>query len=106
MAALLPQAVAQELRRADLGEARLAHAAADVVLDHAIQCPAARMPEHHARPLLLLVEQVEPRAQPAVVIDIRILQAVRSQFGIQAVTGGSPVSLVRKTGGWGKRVLD
>src|SRR5690606_33807929 len=93
MAALLPQRPGQQLRGAHLLEAGLAHAAADVILHHAVDGEAARVPEHHARPLLLLVEEIEPGAEHAVVVGIRAGSgtAPAAVEGDEVVHGGSPV---------------
>ena len=62
MAAGFPQGAGQHLRGPDFPEARAHHAAADIVLDQAVEREAAGVPEHHPRPFFLLVEQVEPIA--------------------------------------------
>src|SRR5262245_63781045 len=68
MAAGFPERAGEQLGGADLAEAGTAHAGADIVLDHAIERVAAGMPEHHARPFLLLVEEIEAVGDGAVVV--------------------------------------
>lgn len=70
VSALLPHRARQHLRGPHLGEPGLAHPPAQVVLDHAIERKAARVPEHHARPLLLLMEEVHPVGDGAMVASI------------------------------------
>src|ERR1700735_2812246 len=72
----------QDLRRPHLQIAGLAHAAADVTLDDVIERKAARVPEHHARPLLLLVKQVKPVAQAAMIFFVHDTLLV--SMGIEA----------------------
>jgi hypothetical protein len=68
VATALPDAAAQQLRSADLAIPRGGDLAAHGVLEEAIDRPAPRVPEHHARRLVLEVAQVEARDQRAVVV--------------------------------------
>src|SRR5260221_8439869 len=77
MPARLPQRSCQELRGTYLAKAGLAHEAADIVLDGAVYREAVGVPEHHARPFLLLVEEIEAIADGAVVM---LVHAVLRSF--------------------------
>ncbi|MCY1264939.1 hypothetical protein D9M70_133070 [compost metagenome] len=63
----LPQAAVNDLRRLDFQVAIVALNLAHVLLEHLVQSPAVRMPEHHARRLFLSVEQAQALADLAMV---------------------------------------
>ncbi len=67
MARLLPQHAIDDLRRLDFLVTRAAQPPAHVVLKLAVDRPAVRMPEHHARRFFLQMEQLHLAAQLAVV---------------------------------------
>src|SRR5262249_42711239 len=70
VAARLPQRAIDQLRRADLAKAGAGHAGADMVLDDAVEREAARVPEHHARRLILLMEKVEAVGDGSMVVVV------------------------------------
>lgn len=67
VAALLPQSARHQLRRADLAETGAAHPPTHVVFDNSVQHPAARMPEDGAGAFVLLMKQIEPLPDAAVI---------------------------------------
>jgi len=67
MARLLPQAPIQYLRAANLQITVFAVGAAHVLLYLLPDRPALGMPENHSRSLFLEVEEIELRAEPAVI---------------------------------------
>ncbi|MNO25723.1 hypothetical protein D3C76_155660 [compost metagenome] len=78
----LPQAAVNDLRRLDFEVAVVALDLAHVLLEHLVQSPAVRVPEHHARRLFLGVEQAQALADLAVVAFFGFFDAldVRSQL--------------------------
>src|SRR5689334_20967017 len=68
VSAALPNRLRQELRGTHFAKTGAPHLAADVVLDHAVENCAARMPEGRAGRVLLMMKQVEPRPEHAVVV--------------------------------------
>lgn len=59
MPAALPKRTRQQLRRTHFAKAGASHSTPDVILHHAIKLPPTRMPEHHSRSFVLLMEQVQ-----------------------------------------------
>ncbi len=67
VAAAAPKLLWQQLRRPDLGIAGAAHLAPEIVLQHPIDCVAARMPEHHAWRIFLKMPELELHTKISVV---------------------------------------
>jgi hypothetical protein len=78
MAAALEHGLREELRRPDLAIACFAHAPANMRLDHPIKGGAARVPEHHPGRVVLLVEQVQPVPEAAMVVFMHDFVSVKS----------------------------
>ena len=73
MAGAFPEGHVHQLRGADLLIAMRALGLTHVLLDHLVQGPAIRVPEHHARGFFLGVKQSQFLADPAVVALLRLL---------------------------------
>ena len=82
VARLLPQALVEDLRSLHLLVAGRVQATAHVVLEHAVERPALRVPEHHALALFLDVEEVHGLAQLAVIALLGFLDALQIGFEI------------------------
>jgi len=67
MAARLPERARHQLRALHLAISRRAHAPADIARHDLIEREAARVPEHHPRRLLLLMEEVHAIADGAMI---------------------------------------
>src|SRR5436309_14056844 len=74
MARGFPEGAVEQLRRLDLDIAAMLEPVAQIILDGAPQGPALGMPENTADRLLLLVEEVELAAEPAMVPLLGLLE--------------------------------
>src|SRR5262252_1043651 len=74
MARGFPKRAIDELRRPHLGIAGLFEAAAQIALDDAVERPALGMPEHAARRLFLLMEEIELAPQATMIALVGFLE--------------------------------
>ena len=95
VAGLLPENAVDHLRRAHLDVAVLALHLAHVLLQHLVDGPASRMPEHHARRLFLQVEQVQLLADAAVIALLGFLDALDVGSQLLLVRPGSAVDTLQ-----------
>ena len=91
VAGLLPQGHVHHLRGADLLVTVPLLLNAHVLLDHLVQRPSRRVPEHHARRFVLGVEQVELLADPTVIALLRLLHALQVLLELLLVRPGGAV---------------
>ncbi len=95
VAGFLPQLDVEDRRAAHLPITRFAIHLAHVALDRLPDRPAARMPEHHARRFLLLVEQVERLADLAVIALLGLLDAPDVRVELLGIRPGSAVDALQ-----------
>ncbi len=91
VARLFPEPPVDHLGGLHLDIARGVEAAAHVGLEFAPDHPAVRVPEHHARRLLLEVEEVHLAADPAMIAPRRLLEHGEIGLELLAVPETDPV---------------